>query len=419
MARSSKVGGSGALAFSLASSTSESKGSSSRDPTDAPYGVQHVALFLQPSADDDNGNKQVQLNCHPFVRALSNPDLFLQKSAALSLAFLLANLPGGSLSQTTNTHSMDSLVNWVVNKLKEATKGTTPGSNSGGLDHVMPALLLLCQGMDTRLRLLKGNCLDVVSVLLKKLGVTSNPQRLYELTFALWTFSLVSDVARAGEGDGAAESETTTTAFRSAGILSLLVDLLSAAPSRKIVRMVVSTLYNLARTGDNDLLTDIFNTHCLRHLETIVNTGKHRQVGDVEFENDVKGLLELLHTNHRELSTFERYSAELSSGELSWGIVHTEKFWKENCRFMEANDWATLKLLISYLEHPSAETQCIALYDLGEFARFFPNGRIVVKSLGAKDVALELIGSDSEEVSRQALACASKIMVNSWGMVLS
>ena len=124
----------------------------------------------------------------------------------------------------------------------------------------------------------------------------------------------------------------------------------------------------------------------------MVGSGSHKQVRDVEFEADVKGLLELLKDNYQELSTFDRYAAELSSGSLTWGIIHTEKFWKENCRFMEANDWALLKLLITYLEHEDPEVQCVALYDIGEFARFFPNGRVIAKSLGAKDQALALIG---------------------------
>ena len=57
---------------------------------------------------------------------------------------------------------------------------------------------------------------------------------------------------------------------------------------------------------------------------------------------------------------------------------------------------------------------CIALYDLGEFTRFYPNGRGVVKSLGGKDLAMDMIGSLNVEIQRQALQCVSKIMVTNW-----
>ena len=100
-----------------------------------------------------------------------------------------------------------------------------------------------------------------------------------------------------------------------------------------------------------------------------------------------------------------------------WGIVHTEKFWRENAKFVEANDFKLLKMLIallkaeeevwncfviilfysilslffilfyvynnfSYFFYLSQTIVCIALYDLGEFTRFYPNGRGVVKTLG-------------------------------------
>lgn len=42
-------------------------------------------------------------------------------------------------------------------------------------------------------------------------------------------------------------------------------------------------------------------------------------------------------------STFERYVAEVNSGQLRWGIVHTDKFWRENVRALEANDFKVLK----------------------------------------------------------------------------
>ena len=67
-------------------------------------------------------------------------------------------------------------------------------------------------------------------------------------------------------------------------------------------------------------------------------------------------------------------------------------------------------LLISMLQ----ETVKLALTDLGEFARFYPNGRGIVNSLGGKDVALELLGSTNPELSAKALQCVSKIMVQNW-----
>jgi V-type H+-transporting ATPase subunit H len=57
---------------------------------------------------------------------------------------------------------------------------------------------------------------------------------------------------------------------------------------------------------------------------------------------------------------------------------------------------------------------CVALYDIGEFTRFYPNGRVVVSRLGAKDVILQMMDSENAEIQRHTLQCISKIMVTNW-----
>jgi V-type H+-transporting ATPase subunit H len=56
----------------------------------------------------------------------------------------------------------------------------------------------------------------------------------------------------------------------------------------------------------------------------------------------------------------------------------------------------------------------VALYDLGEWTRFYPNGRGVAKSLGGKDQAMELIGHRDPTIQMHALQCISKVMVTNW-----
>lgn len=40
----------------------------------------------------------------------------------------------------------------------------------------------------------------------------------------------------------------------------------------------------------------------------------------------------------------------LAFDEHRWGIVHTDKFWRENAKFVEHDDFAMLKQLIALLE---------------------------------------------------------------------
>ena len=49
----------------------------------------------------------------------------------------------------------------------------------------------------------------------------------------------------------------------------------------------------------------------------------------------IEALGKLLAANTHELSTLEIYAAELDSGDLTWGLVHSEKFWRENAAAAE------------------------------------------------------------------------------------
>lgn len=77
-------------------------------------------------------------------------------------------------------------------------------------------------------------------------------------------------------------------------------------------------------------------------------------------------------------STYERWVAEVNSGLLREGILHTEKFWKEHARQLEDEEFRMLRVLARLLDSEDETVQGIVLNDLGEFARFYPNGRMYV-----------------------------------------
>ncbi len=84
----------------------------------------------------------------------------------------------------------------------------------------------------------------------------------------------------------------------------------------------------------------------------------------------------------------------------------------------------TLRLLFSLLQTLVAltashdeEVQAIACYDIGEFVRHYPNGRVIARSLGAKDIVMRLVDHTNEELQRHALTAVSKMMVSNWAAV--
>jgi len=215
--------------------------------------------------------------------------------------------------------------------------------------------------------------------------------------------------------------------FRNHNMASLLLGLVTSAPREKVVRIALSALVNLASASPtpsssnpqgnssvNEFVTSMLTQG--NALKTVQNL-KSRQWSDDDVLLDVDTLHTALLKNHGELSTYGKYLGEVTGGKLAWGVTHTEKFWRENNRKLEKNDFEALKLLISLLGSDDDEIVSIACYDIGEFCRFYPNGRGVVKALKGKDIVMGLIEAESEEVRVQALKCISKIMVQKWEFV--
>ena len=65
---------------------------------------------------------------------------------------------------------------------------------------------------------------------------------------------------------------------------------------------------------------------------------KERQWTDPDIVDDLTVLHKLLHENFKEMSRWDVYLAEVQSGNLEWGILHTEKFFRENAKRFEGPD---------------------------------------------------------------------------------
>lgn len=211
--------------------------------------------------------------------------------------------------------------------------------------------------------------------------------------------------------------------------VGVLTELVSSAPREKVVRVALSALVNLATCFAEDLpqsamspkidggifLTEMLACRLLKSIEYL----EERQFTDPDIVYDIKKLHKLLAENYKEMSRWEVYKTEVESGHLQWGSTHTEAFFKENARMMEGkdSDFKLVKVLIALLSSKDDEISAIACYDIGEFVRFYPNGRVIAKRLGAKELVMPLIEHENVELQRHALQCVSKMMVQNWEFV--
>jgi hypothetical protein len=75
---------------------------------------------------------------------------------------------------------------------------------------------------------------------------------------------------------------------------------------------------------------------CVRVLD---NLSQRKKWGDADLEENIETLSTALRENIADMSSFDVYKAEITSGELDWTPVHrTEKFWRDNINRFSEND---------------------------------------------------------------------------------
>jgi hypothetical protein len=72
----------------------------------------------------------------------------------------------------------------------------------------------------------------------------------------------------------------------------------------------------------------------------------HNLVSDSSSSIVLDILYKLLRETYKEMSRWDVYKAEVESGHLEWGLVHSEKFFKEHAKRLEGKngDFAVLRV---------------------------------------------------------------------------
>jgi V-type H+-transporting ATPase subunit H len=222
-----------------------------------------------------------------------------------------------------------------------------------------------------------------------------NFQIVYQSVQCLWLLSFQKSVA---------EQIAQTR------IIHNLVEILKVVPKEKVIRMTLATLRNLLGVGsNNDLMID---SGILKPLEVLTA----KSWGDEDIVDDLTALNDALQKNMVILSSFEMYKKEVLSGNLEWSPVHrSEKFWRENAHRLEEDNNKLLLVLKEILTSASdSQVLCIACFDVGEFARFHPRGKVLIQQTGLKLALMKLMEDKDSEIKKHALLAVQKLMVTNW-----
>eukprot|EP00007_Cunea_sp_BSH-02190019_P008010 CAMPEP_0174229450 /NCGR_PEP_ID=MMETSP0417-20130205/427_1 /TAXON_ID=242541 /ORGANISM="Mayorella sp, Strain BSH-02190019" /LENGTH=457 /DNA_ID=CAMNT_0015306997 /DNA_START=71 /DNA_END=1441 /DNA_ORIENTATION=+ len=324
----------------------------------------------------------------PFVRLLSSSggdkpaeDHYMSSTAAKILALLIVKSP------SVDEDLPRAIFNWFNQRLHE----------SHSVDETvfaLSALQVLLRKNEYRIQFASK---DGINQLLPLVRIDQHRQVLYQAVFSLWLLSFYRPVA-AGH-------------FPRTRAVQALSKLLGVVTADKVVRITILTLNNLA--GRGRCCQEMIESGVLKKVNNLSSTA----IADPELKAAVESLKTVLRTELQQMSSWERYLAELISGNLEWSISHkSERFWRENVLRFEDDKFRALGILTELMRVSTDENVIsIALHDVGEFARYHPRGRTILDEIPDVKVAVMAhLDSPSPLIQRHALLCLQKMMITNW-----
>jgi len=247
-----------------------------------------------------------------------------------------------------------------------------------------------------------------------------NVQLLYKVGFCLWLISY-------SEGVRMANTDVVVN----------ILKVMKSFSKEKVIRVCLACLRNLVDKGTNN--QTMIDNNAMKQLVVLRN----RKWADEEVKEDLDYIYDALAKSVTILSSLDMYCDELRSGKMEWSPVHkSETFWRENVTKIcpasgsvenstHLRDLITLfnskvdKATKERLDLDDKTTVAVICHDLGEFARFHPQGKKILTNDGdlnpdgrsTKDLLMWLMSNppdDSEDIGKQALTCIHKMMVTNW-----
>lgn len=225
---------------------------------------------------------------------------------------------------------------------------------------------------------------------------------MYKSVFAVWMLSFTPAV---------------TEGMQKEGVIKKIKEILIASRTEKVIRLCLTVLKNFL--SQKAICEDIVKEGVLEAVQPL----EFEKWRDAELYEDIRDVALLISTEVKELSSFDKYEEELKTNRLTWGYLHTSKFWAENVANFEGKDGKrspAIDMLATILlsDYSSPTTLAVACHDIGEFVARHPLGKKTISSLpGVKEKVMSLMGQtepEFREVRREALLCCQKIMLNKW-----
>jgi len=321
----------------------------------------------------------------PFmgVLQLETADFYAQARACHILSTLFAN--GGGVA------SQDELVvylRWLIGRLRSG--------RGRELTTALGATKDLLKAPELRAVFVKLEGLNALTSHFR--ADNANTQIVYLAGFCVWLLSYQTELL---------------SELREWNLLDKVKGILAQVTREKCLRICFAILVNVINQLD-------YNEQMInRQMPKVIDSLYARKMKDEDMITDMDNVKNALDEAVHQLSSFEKYAAEVDSGKLGLSPVHSEQFWRENNTRFEEKSYTYIRKLVDLLKTPDELTLMLACSDLGEFARFHPDGKRIIAQFGGKTMLMALMTDKGTppRVQSAALLAVQKLMVSSWDLI--
>jgi V-type H+-transporting ATPase subunit H len=319
------------------------------------------------------------------------------EGAELEVCTVLGHFLSVGTPKQVSNFSFESLVDWLSNMIKIGT--SVQRNNIIGLQ----CTCALFKSRQFRLRCIEKPVVSILcNYLAQNVSEGLSSEVLYRATFSVWTLSF---------------HDEAVPALCKGNVTTHIIQKNLPHVDDKISRLGLATLVNLLNKEDveqgvalNDVMVEANIVKALFDLSVRKWTAKDEK----DVNTDIARLNKVLSSKFSSMNSFERYMAELTTGFLKAGPMHSDKFWSENANRFEYKDHLAIRLLVNLLVSEDATTVALACADLGEFARFCNGGKKIIQHYKGKGKIMALMASENTEIQKAALKASAKLLITNW-----
>lgn len=81
-----------------------------------------------------------------------------------------------------------------------------------------------------------------------------------------------------------------------------------------------------------------------------------KNIKEEQMKDNMNYLIEIMEQNYKIFSSYEKYLKEIETEKLIFGPCHTTKFWKENIKQTEKDNFKIIETLIKLLDSDDETT---------------------------------------------------------------